>query len=249
MLEWRLLPLIVADQQYHLDYGEQLLAAAPALPPTLYWSQADAEGLVLGNAQRPTQLNQEALRRLGLPVYRRRAGGTAVLVGPDLLALDVILPAGHPLLLPDVVESYRWLGETWVAALARLGIAARSVLPAEAHAQQALLKGEESALRESIVRRACYGSLSPYEVVVAGRKVVGLAMVRRMTASLLQVGVLLRWRPESLALVLGQTPEEQELLRCELARRAVGLSALLGREVTPTEVMAAFHAALQELQA
>nr|BBH95616.1 ligase [Thermogemmatispora argillosa] len=247
-LAWRILPLTVADQQVHLDYGQRLLAAPVPPPPTLYWSQAQSTGLVLGFSQKASQLNVEALRRLALPLYQRQAGGTAVLVGPDLLALDVFLPPGHPLILTDVVESYRWLGETWVAALARLGVPTRLVLPAEARAQQALLRQPATAPREAVLRRACYGSLSPYEVVTHDqRKVVGLTMVRRRTGSLLQAGLLLRWEVEPLALVLGQTAEEQALLRSELPRRAVGLEALAGRAITAAEVIAAFELALLAL--
>lgn len=242
---WHILPLTIADQQVHLDYGQRLLTAPVPSPPILYWSQANRKGLVLGFSQKVTHVNVEALQQLALPLYQRQAGGTAVLVGPDLLALDVFLPPGHPLILTDVVESYRWLGETWAAALDRLGVAARLVLPAEARAQQALLKKPATAPREAVLRRACYGSLSPYEVVGPDqRKVVGLTMIRRRAGSLLQSGLLLRWEVEPLALALGLTAEEQALLRSELPHRAVGLETLAGRAITAAEVIAAFEQAL-----
>src|SRR5437763_4974174 len=117
-----------------------LAEAAPGQPATLYWSQAALPGIVLGFSQKPTVLNAHALATHSIPVYHRRAGGTAVLVGPDLLSLDVVLPAQHPLVLSGVVESYRWLGEAWVAALETLGLRTRVVSPAGAHAQQALRK-------------------------------------------------------------------------------------------------------------
>ena len=81
-----------------------------------------------------------------------------MLVGPHLLALDVALPGDHPLVLPDLVESYRWLGEAWAAALAQLGIQARAVSAVEAHEQRALLKRDETRERESILCRSCYGA-------------------------------------------------------------------------------------------
>ena len=91
-----MLPLTIAPQQYHIDLSEQLLmAASPGEPATLYWSQAESAGLVLGFAQKQSILNQAALITKPLPLYHRRAGGTAVQVGPELLSLDVILPAGH----------------------------------------------------------------------------------------------------------------------------------------------------------
>lgn len=240
--KWRIVPLVVADQQQHIEHSEMLLAMAkPGQPATLYWSQADPVGLVLGFSQRATVLNQHTLATWPIPIYSRRAGGTAVLVGPQLLSLDVVLPAQHPLILPDIVESYRWLGQAWVEALRQLGVETRAVPIEEAHAQRVLLKQPATREREALLRRACYGSLSPYEVVTGQRKVVGLDMIRRRTGSLLQAGILLQWDTELLAQLLGYTPEEQTLLREGLRERSIGLNTLAGRVITVQEVMTAFE--------
>src|SRR5438132_3162632 len=232
MSKWRVVPLAIADQQRHIDQSERLLATAGAgQPATLYWSQAERVGLVLGYSQKHAILNPAALSAQQIPVYHRRAGGTAVLVGPQLLSLDVVLPANHPLILPDVVESYRWFGQAWVEALLLLGVQARAVSPQEAHEQRALLKQAETHAHETILHRACYGSLSSYEAVVDQRKVVGFDMVRRRVGSLLQAGVLLHWQTETLAQLLGHTPEEQALLREGLYQRAVGIDTLAGRVI------------------
>ena len=242
-----MLPLTIASQQYHIDLSEQLLmAVSKDDPATLYWSQAEPAGLVLGFAQKQkdTILNSTALAAQQLPVYSRRAGGTAVLVGPDLLSLDVVLPGNHPLVLPDIVESYRWLGEVWVETLQHLGVETRLVLPQEAHAQRDLLKHEDTCERESLLRRACFGSHSPYEVVAGQRKVVGLDMIRRHAGSLLQAGLLLSWESEPLVELLGHTAEEQAILREGLFERAVGLDTLAGRIVRAEEVVTAFEEVL-----
>jgi len=239
---WHVLPLTIADQQHHIEQGEMLLSTVSAGDPaTLYWSMAESQGLVLGFSQKHSVLNPAALTARQLPIYQRRAGGGAVLVGSHLLSLDVVLPADHPLVLPDLVESYRWLGEVWVAALAQFGIRARTISPAEAHEQRTLLKQDETSERESILRRACYGSYSPYEVVVGQHKVVGLDMIRRRTGSLLQAGVLLHWETGTLAQLLGHTPEEEILLREGLLERAAGLDTLAGRSIAPQEIIVAFE--------
>jgi lipoate-protein ligase A len=243
--KWRSLPFSIAPQQYHIDLSEQLLMSAlPGEPATLYWSQAESAGLVLGFSQRHSAVNQETLRTQPIPLYHRRAGGTAVFVGPDLLSLDVILPANHPLILPDIVESYHWLGSVWVKTLASLGVETRLISPDEAHAQRALLKQEAIRNREAILNRACFGSFSSYEVVAEERKVVGLDMVRRRTGSLLQAGLLLKWDIEPLVELLGHTPEEQTILREGLPERAVGLDTLAGRTLSVMEVIFAFEEAL-----
>ena len=243
---WRVLPLTIADQQYHIEQSERLLAeTSPGDPPTLYWSQAERVGLVLGYAQKHEVLNSLVNDASGpfqhIPIYHRRAGGTAVLVGPGLLSLDVLLPADSPLVLPDIVKSYRWLGEAWVEALRYLGIETHTVSPEEAHEMRSLLKQEATHKREDVLRQACYGSLSPYEVVVGQRKVVGLDMIRRRKSSLLQAGVLLHWETETLAQLLGHNPEEQTILREGLLERAIGLDTLAGRVITPQEVIGAFE--------
>ncbi len=246
--KWQALPLTIASQQYHIDLGEQLLSAAsPEEPATLYWSQAEPAGLVLGFAQKHSILNP-ALAAQQFPIYHRRAGGTAVLVGPGLLGLDVVLPAGHPLVLPDIIESYRWLGTLWVETLGHLGVETRILSPQEAHAQRDLLKLDETRERESILTRACFGSMSPYEVVAGQRKVVGLDMIRRRAGSLLQAGLLLQWEIESLVELLGHTAEEQAILREGLSERAVGLDTLAGRTVTAEEVIVAFEEALLTME-
>lgn len=239
---FEIIALTIADQQAHIERSEQLLAStAPGSTPVLYWSQAQAEALVLGFSQKETILNPQAVAEEAIPIYHRRAGGTAVLVGPHLLGLDVALPADHPLILADLVESYRWLSETWVRALRLLGVETRAIPPEEAHEQRALAKREELREREGVLRRACYGSNSPYEVVAGSRKVVGLDMIRRRNGSLLQAGVLLRWDSEKLARLLGHSPAEQEILRVTLPDRAVGLDELAGRTVAAQEVTRAFE--------
>src|SRR5947209_18304702 len=142
------MPLTIADQQQHIDLSERLLTTAePGQPAILYWSQAEREGLVLGYSQKHAILNSAALAAHRIPIYHRRAGGTAVLVGPQLLSLDVVLPANHALILIDVVESYRWFGEAWVEALLLLGIQVRAVSPQEAPDQPALLRHAETQAR------------------------------------------------------------------------------------------------------
>jgi lipoate-protein ligase A len=243
--KWHIYPLTSADQQQHIECSEQLLSSIqPSDPPILYWSVANPPGLVLGFSQKQEVLNAAELTRQPLPIYHRRAGGTAVLVGPTLLDLDVILPANHPLVLSDIVESYRWLGEAWVAALLQIGIQTRIVPPAEARAQQTLCKQPETRTYETLMNRACYGSISPYEVVAGQRKVVGLDMIRRRTGTLLQAGVLLQWDTTTLARLLGHNAEEQALLHEGLQERAVGLDTLAGRTIGIEETLRAFESVI-----
>ncbi len=243
--KWDLLPLSIADQRQHIELSENLLnSIQPGDPAILYWSIAQPAALVLGFSQKHDILNQEVVAKTQIPIYHRRAGGTAVLVGPWLLSLDVVLPKDHPLILPDVVKSYQWLGEAWVQTLQQLGVTSRTVSPEEAHAQHDLLKQASTTQHEALLRRACYGAISSYEVVVGQQKVVGLDMIRRQRGSLLQAGVLLQWQTEQLAALLAHTSEEQALLREGLQQRARGLDELTGRIIPPEEIIEAFECVL-----
>jgi lipoate-protein ligase A len=242
MASWLIYPLSIADQQVHIDQSERLLSSAQAGDPAvLYWSLAEPTGIVLGFSQKPVVVNPAILASGTLPIYHRRAGGTAVLVGPGLLSLDVVLPAGHPLILADIVESYRWFGVAWVQTLRAFGVETRIVSPDEAHAQQALRRQPTTREYELLLQRSCYGSLSPYEVVAGNRKIVGFDMVRRRSGSLLQAGLLLQWDTPLLAQLLGHTPAEQDLLREGLAERAVGLDTLIGSPLEINDLIRMFE--------
>jgi lipoate-protein ligase A len=145
-----------------------------------------------------------------------------VLWDGNLLGLDVWLPRGHPLAPDDVVETYRWLGEALAAGLSEVGASARVVGIDEARAGFA-----DAGPADSVAGRACFGGLSPYEVVAGGRKVVGLAQVRRPNGALLQAGIILRFDARLLAELLPREEADAEEVAGALDRRAVGLLDLV----------------------
>jgi len=175
---------------------------------------------VIGHGQRLESVDLEACRAAGIGIYRRATGGTAVLSGPDLLGLDLVLPAGHPLALADVTRSYAWLGEALAAGLRDLGVDAKPVAPEAARAQLSAVPAGDP------LRLVCYATLSPYEVAAGGRKLVGLAQARRRVGVLLQAGVLLRWQPERLVPLLAVAPELRNRIVEDLRSRAAGLDEL-----------------------
>lgn len=155
-----------------------------------------------------------------LPVVEREAGGGAVLAGPWLLGLSLVLPIGHAWLAGGLVPSYQRLGQLHVDWLQAQGIAARAVPPPELRAAGAGRAADPLAW-------ACFSGLSPWEVVDAqGRKFVGLAQRRRQTGVLLVAGTLLA-EPDwaLLCMALGRTddaaPLRQRTVSCaQLSARA-----------------------------
>jgi lipoate-protein ligase A len=223
---WRLLPFGRLPAGDQAAWTEALLTGvAQTRVPALHWRETSPEALTLGRGQPLTHVDLSACHAAGVPVYRRATGGTAVLSGPDLLGLDIALPAGHRLSPANVAESYRWLGEALAAGLRALGVAAETVSPQAARAQAASLEPDDP------VRRACFATLSPYEVTVAERKLAGLAQLRRGGAVLLQAGILMRWNAERLASLLAVPPELRARSVHALHDRAIGLDEVaLGLE-------------------
>jgi len=158
---WRRLPFSDAPLGRQFALSESMLAALQeTTTPTLRWYAPRELALALGNGQPPTSVDRAACRARGVAVYRRSSGGTAVLVDGAAFSLDIALPAAHPLATSDVTLAYRWVGEALALAMRRLGVAtARAIPTAEVRALPPLA-------RDDPLRLACYGTLSPWEVVV-----------------------------------------------------------------------------------
>jgi lipoate-protein ligase A len=204
--------------------------------PVIRWSTLAHPTLFLGSSQRPSEIDLHAAAAAGVSVHKRRSGGTAVFADTQHLWLDVGLPDGHPLLLADITESYRWFGEVWAEALRAIGVDADAISSPDARALNAELDPE--------VKRTCFGGVSPYEVMAGKRKIVGIAQVRRRPGGLLQAGLYARWQPERVAeLLTGCEDDPQERVRL-LRERAVGLDELVEPSVPFGEIIRAWERAL-----
>jgi lipoate---protein ligase len=234
----RRLPWSTEPADSELASGPALLAGMERTgAPALRWYGMNPPALIVGSSQRLEEIDRAACTAADLMIYRRRSGGGAVL-SDDMLMLDLALPRAHPLYLDDVTESYRWIGEVWAAALCELEVDARAASVSEARADAQTL--------DPLLRRVCFGGLSPYEAVVGRRKLAGLAQVRRRAGALYQVGVYLRWAPDRSAALMAATPGERAWLERQLAARVAGLEELPNAPSTAM-VIAAFEAALVRL--
>lgn len=132
--------------------------------------------VVLGSAQKTDVLNGDEVQRQGIQVVRRHSGGGAVLVAPgDVSWFDVVIPVDDPLFEADVSRSSRWLGDVIVQALCALGEQA-SMADAATHSHW-----------DSLV---CFAGIAAGEVLVNGRKVVGISQRRTRLGARFQVVVL-----------------------------------------------------------
>jgi hypothetical protein len=136
----------------------------PISGPEVWVCDLTDSAIVLGSRQTPELVDTDACRAAGLAIVRRRSGGGAVLLRPDAVVwIDVVLP--HGVAPDDVRGSMVWIGERWADALA-------SSVPGDLAVHRGgLIDTPWSEL-------VCFAGVGPGEVLVDGRKFVGLSQRR-----------------------------------------------------------------------
>ncbi|MGH9302072.1 MAG: lipoyl protein ligase domain-containing protein, partial [Acidimicrobiales bacterium] len=180
--------------------------------------RVSSSALVLGSTQPEGHVDHQAARSRGVRILRRRSGGGAVLLRPgEVVWTEVFIPADDPLGCRDVGRAFWWLGEVWQQALMAIG--AQEV---EVH-------------RGRIVSTAwspwaCFAGMGPGEVLVAGRKVVGMAQRRWRAGSLFQCAALIGHDPAFTA-ELFDLDDSSRLELCEqLGSFAAGVGDLVDHD-------------------
>lgn len=208
------------DAEQEQAWNDLQLAARVLHPLARLWRYPQP-AVVLGRSQRALLASLDTGRHR---IIDRAAGGGAVLVGPWMLGASVALPLAHPLVAGgSVALSYRWLGELFVAALAEHGVAAVSLPRAQTwKAPQDLAW-------------ACFAGMSPWEVAVDGRKLVGFAQRRSRHGVLLVAGALLSPVPWAILCEALHRPAVQAL---DLASSAIAASEVIGRPLAANALAA-----------
>jgi len=180
----------------------------------VWWFEVTEPTVVLGSTQTVAVVDAAAAARSGVEVVRRRSGGGAVWLAPGVTTwVDVVLPAGDPHWVDDVGRAAAWLGEAWVAALEELGVAD-------------LLLHEGPMIGSARSGLVCFAGVSPGEVTVGGRKVVGVSQRRTRHGARFQCVVLHQWDPRPLIEVLDLPLGERETMASELAGVGAGIGAV-----------------------
>jgi lipoate-protein ligase A len=205
-------------------------------PHLMTW-QYSRPALVLGRSQRASSEQRERAMGERVALVTRSSGGGAVMAGPWMLSLTLLLPASHELARVSLPAGYRSVGEACRRALGRFRI--RTDL-----AQGAAAAGHEHASPAERPDWACFATTSHGELLAAGdRKVVGIAQGRRRDAVAICVGVLVD-RPDWTALVriwLGR--EDGEVVQQLEGRTASCL------ELASHDRVLSFHSLATALQA
>jgi len=202
--------------------ADEALLQAPGIRVWIPSHQAVVVGIGLQH-RLSTIVDLQRCQADGVQVLQRRAGGGALLLDEHMLCGAIGLPIAN--VDRDVTESYRWLADLLLSALEVPS--ARRVEVAEARHDVATLRASHNPVSKCLLT-TCYGALSPHEIVVGDRKLVGLAQVRRRDAALFQFGILLRDQaPLADYLLAGDRIRQQ--LRRQLQLRTVGLTAVTDR--------------------
>ena len=123
--------------------------------------------------------------------------------------IDVEIPRDDGRWVDDVSRSFDWLGRSWRGALAGVGVDAR------AHSG-ALVETRWS-------RMVCFGGVGPGELVVDGRKLVGISQRRTRDGARFQCVVHRRWDPASLVELLALEPADRAQAVTDLERAGMAL--------------------------
>jgi lipoate---protein ligase len=193
--------------------------------PSVWLCDPTSPAVAIGSRQSPELFDAAACEVRGVVVVRRRSGGGAVLVVPgEVVWIDLVVPSG---LSPDDVRaSMVWAGAVWEDALRTLGASGRGL----ARHTGGMVDTAWSAL-------VCFAGVGPGEIVVAGRKLVGLS--QRRTRRGVRVQGLVHRRPivaDLRELIAGAAPD------ADLPEPAVlgdiGLGAVTDRELAAAVAVA-----------
>ena len=215
---WRVLDTGVNDAAVNMAIDEAIMLAhgEGTVPPTLRFYGWRPAALSLGYFQKAqAEVDLAACARQGVDVVRRLTGGRAVLHDTEL-TYSLVVREDDPLVPPTITASYRYFSGGIVAGLASLGIEAAMSLPKSAYGKTG--KREHSSA-------ACFDAPSHYEIIYAGRKLVGSAQVRKNGVILQHGSLLLHFQPEKLTQLLNVPSEAtRQRLTAELAGCVVSLA-------------------------
>jgi lipoate-protein ligase A len=141
------------------DYGALRALAAP----TMLVVRSAEPTFVLGGSQSIEVLKESDRDRVAL--RRRRGGGGVVALQPDDVWIDWWIPASDERWSPDVHVMSRRVGEWW-----------RATLTSRLRGEVALHEGPMTG--DPAWRVACFAARGPGEVMVDGRKAVGVTQWR-----------------------------------------------------------------------
>ena len=237
---WRVMPLSVDDVARQLALSEAIVEAVGSggAPPTARVYVMDDPTVVLGVGQRAGDVDLDAIRASDWRLARRLSGGTAVYHDRQSISVERIVPTGHMLAPGSVHDAMERFARIVAAMVGALGAESRLLTIAEARASRV----------EPGLEPVCFAAPAPFEVVdPGGRKLAGLAQVRRRAVVLHHAALYVTFDAERSARMIRSARDEAERARLRAALNAVigDLMHACGRVVGPQDVEAALASTLE----
>lgn len=181
----------------------------------VWFVQPTDAAVVLGSTQSLSTLDLAEVHRRGLGVVRRHSGGGAVVVDDDAsLWFDVWVPADDPVFQSDIGRSAAWLGGVLADALASVGVDG-TVVRADAI--------ERDGPGRAWASLVCFAAVGAGEILVDGRKAVGISQRRTRSGARFQVMIPSAFDPGATAALFDLSPDEHRDLTARLLDGATAL--------------------------
>lgn len=214
---------------------EAILEAATRgdVPPTLRFYAWNPPCLSLGYAQPINDVDRANLQTNGWDMVRRPTGGRAIL-HTDELTYSVSGPDTDPVLVGDILSSYRRISGAILAALAEIGLGVQA-------------QPKEGSGPNKQPAPVCFEVPSNYEITAGGKKLVGSAQARRR-GGVLQHGTLPLYGDLTRIVQALVFPDEQarQTAAERLLARATTVETSLNKVITWEEAARAFEKAFRE---
>jgi lipoate-protein ligase A len=155
---------------------------------TIRFFDFEPTAITVGRLQRIDQELLDACRRNHIDVVRRLTGGRMVVHAEDF-TFSLIVHASNSFFGGSVYQTYEAISAPFLSALRALGISVEW--------RKAELPRREIKDGEALKSELCFAATSRYEIVIQGRKILGISQYRRGDTILVQ-GTLLLGKPVAL---------------------------------------------------
>lgn len=157
-------------------------------PETIRLFDFDPIAITVGRLQHVDDELLDACQKNKIDMVRRLTGGRIVVHAGDF-TFSLIVHTSNPFFGGSIHGTYQAVSAPFLASLRAMGI------PAEW--RKAALGGERGKQREMQKSALCFNATARYEIVVQGKKILGISQYRRADTILVQGTLLLR-KPNAL---------------------------------------------------
>ncbi|CAG4901097.1 unnamed protein product, partial [Acidithrix sp. C25] len=138
----------------------------PPLTRSVFVSRLQRPAIILGSTQKLSDDMVSKAKEIDFELVRRSSGGTGVIALPhECVWIDISFPVDDPLIEANVSRSFDLVARGWFDALSFLGVSGLEV------------KGRPIVM-DPLASQVCFTSKAPGEILVGGRKLVGMAQRR-----------------------------------------------------------------------